>query len=397
MTTYRTGTVSIGANATSLTGTGTAWSSSGVRPGDMLLLAGNIVPIASVNSNTGITLARPWPGAAQSGANYDILLIDDDVRTLVAANLLLQQLTNGTLTSLAGLASAANKMPYFSGANVMALADLTAEARSLLASTLLSRSGNNLVTPSNARLTGGVVTESPSDTTPNRLLKVGDGGLLQPNTSNGIQIDDANLATVSGSFRTVAATLNLPFSSQSFGILDVRTGHSSGVVHQYWAPNYAGGTSGYFVMYARKLSGSTGTWTDWARFLTSANTTVDSNGFVKAASPILRLFGDGSIEEPVQPTGAEVARVSAGLYQISSTLGLAQEGWQIEVPRDHNGNILCHVATAWAAGVLTVTVSEPLWDNGRWVAGDPIDVPAGRWIDIRLHEEPVEEPEPEES
>lgn len=240
-----------------------------------------------------------------------------------------------------------------------------------------------------------VVTESPSDTTPDRRLKVGDGGLLQPGTVNGIQIDDANLATVSGSFRTVAATLNLPFSSQPFGILDVRTGHSSGVVHQYWAPNYAGGTSGYFAMYARKLSGSTGTWTDWARFLTSANTTVDSNGFVKAASPILRLFGDGSIEEPVQPTGAEVARVSAGLYQISSTLGLAQEGWQIEVPRDHNGNILCHVATAWAAGVLTVTVSEPLWDNGRWVAGDPVDVPAGRWIDIRLHEEPVEEPEPE--
>lgn len=387
MTTYRTGTVSIGANATSLSGTGTAWSSSGVRPGDMLLLAGNIVPIASVNSNTGITLARPWPGAAQSGANYDILLIDDDVRTLVAANLLLQQLTNGTLTSLAGLTSAANKMPYFSGANVMALADLTAEARSLLASTLLSRSGNNLVTPSNARLTGGVVTESPTDTTPNRLLKVGDGGFLQASTVNGILVTDANDATTSGSFRTTAETLNLPISSQQFGILDVRTGHSSGTVHQYWSPNYAGGTSNIMALYARKRQGASGAWTEWTRFLTSQNTTVDSNGFVKAASPILRLFGDGRIEEPVQPTGAEIARVSAGLYQISSTLGLAQEGWQIEVPRDHNGNILCHVATAWAAGVLTVTVSEPLWDNGCWVAGDPIDVPAGRWIDIRLHEE----------
>lgn len=131
-TTYSTGTVSVGAGSTAVTGVSTAWLTSGVRAGDMFMASGLCVPIASVNSNTSITLARPWPGAALSGANYDIDYRDDDVRSLAAANTLLQQLTNGTLTSLAALSSAANKLPYFSGASAFATTDLTPAARAVL-------------------------------------------------------------------------------------------------------------------------------------------------------------------------------------------------------------------------------------------------------------------------
>lgn len=68
-TTCSTGTISIGAGSTTVTGTGTAWTTSGIRPGDRLEAAGLGVPIAAVTSNTRLTLARPWPGAALSGAN----------------------------------------------------------------------------------------------------------------------------------------------------------------------------------------------------------------------------------------------------------------------------------------------------------------------------------------
>ncbi|WP_370341703.1 hypothetical protein [Pararhodobacter marinus] len=131
-TLYKTGTLSVGAGSTSVTGTGTAWTTSGTRPGDLLIAGGAVAEIAAVNSATGITLANGWPAATQAAVNYAILQLDDGLRALIAANTLLQALDGGTLTSLAGLGGAANQLPYFTGEHVMALTGLTPWARSLL-------------------------------------------------------------------------------------------------------------------------------------------------------------------------------------------------------------------------------------------------------------------------
>lgn len=177
MTTYSTGTISVGAGSTTVTGVGTSWLTAGVRAGDRLVANGLVGIIASVNTATSITLKRAWAGAAISGGNYDIEYVDDGVRALASASALLQALGAGTLTSLGALTGAANRMPYWSGAGVMAATDLTAEARQLLGSALLGRSGDNLVTAATARITGGAVTQSSSDTTAGRLTKVGDFGI----------------------------------------------------------------------------------------------------------------------------------------------------------------------------------------------------------------------------
>lgn len=53
----------------------------------------------------------------------------------------------------------------------------------------------------------------------------------------------------------------------------------------------------------------------------TVNTTVDSNGFIKKASPIVKLFRDGACELNDESQGVTTERVSEGVYRVSGTLG----------------------------------------------------------------------------
>ncbi|CAI0884076.1 TPA: hypothetical protein ACSTJE_003875 [Serratia fonticola] len=135
---------------------------------------------------------------------------------------------------------------------------------------------------------------------------------------------------------------------------------------------------------------------------TGFNTTTDTNGFIKTASPIVKLYGTGECESNEESQGVTAERVSVGVYKVTGSLGFALEGWNIEVPQDVNGNRLCFVATEAAEdGTITVKVSKRRFDidTAAIVAGEPMDIPEGRWIDLRLEMPPVEEvqsePEPE--
>ncbi|MBJ2154076.1 pyocin knob domain-containing protein [Paracoccus sp. IB05] len=228
------------------------------------------------------------------------------------------------------------------------------------------------------------VTQSVSDTTANRVTRVGDfgiGGGIAATIENVIaNIDSATIPTGSGQ-TTSATTGTFPPGENAFGTLFTMR-YNNTTCLQIWQSALSD------HLYTRRYrSTESPMWRPWRKVWSQSNTTVDSNGFIKSASPILRLFADRT-EEPVQDTGAAFERVSVGVYAITGTQGLAQTGWQIEVPKDHNGNRLCHIATGWAGGVLTISVSEPQWSDGNWIAGAPVDVPEGRWIDLRLHEDP---------
>lgn len=154
----------------------------------------------------------------------------------------------------------------------------------------------------------------------------------------------------------------------------------------------------------------------WCEFWHTGNTTVDSNGFIKKASPIARLSGApekmaddyldgftlaGSVAVNSEAEGVSAERVSIGVYKVTGAVGFAEEGWNIEVPQDVNGNRLCFVETSTGKdGTIYVKVSKRRFDidTAAIVAGDPMDIPDGRWIDLRL-EMPVrgvvEEPIPD--
>lgn len=137
----------------------------------------------------------------------------------------------------------------------------------------------------------------------------------------------------------------------------------------------------------------------WVEFITTANSTTDSNGFLKKASPILRLFADENIEEMegftksgcglVNSEAHEVIakRIDIGHYKIHGSLGFAKEGWYITLPEDANGNkkFFAQYSTD-ENNVITVKTFTKKFDFEKCeiVAGEPIDITEGRWIDIRL-------------
>lgn len=127
----------------------------------------------------------------------------------------------------------------------------------------------------------------------------------------------------------------------------------------------------------------------------SGNTTIDSNGFLKAASPIVKLFADKiepNDEAAEQPLSFE--KLGIGHYLVKGSSGFAKEGWWIEIPTDTHGNKICAVEyQTLENGDLEInTFKKKMNDEGDIVANldAPIEIPTNangepRWIDIRLN------------
>lgn len=123
---------------------------------------------------------------------------------------------------------------------------------------------------------------------------------------------------------------------------------------------------------------------------TTGNTTVDSNGFIKAASPIVKLYADKvEMNEEAADQDVLFEKVDVGHYLIKGSLGFAQDGWYIEMPKDANGNVL--VAVLYQQHEDNTIEVKTLAKKFDEETGDIVpnleklrDIPAGRWIDIRL-------------
>lgn len=89
----------------------------------------------TVDSNTGLTLARAWPGNSASGSAYEIRFTPDASRVLASARHVVELLDGGNLPALSDLESAANMLPYFIGPGVASLTPISSVGRDILAKT----------------------------------------------------------------------------------------------------------------------------------------------------------------------------------------------------------------------------------------------------------------------
>ena len=94
-------------------------------------------------------------------------------------------------------------------------------------------------------------------------------------------------------------------------------------------------------------------------------------------------------------------KVATGHYLIKNTEGFSDDGWYIEMPKDANGNVL--VAVQYKQ-LEDNTIEIKTYAKKRDLeSGDvfhniekPLDIPADRWIDLRLKElqkEVINEPQ----
>ncbi|WP_391487536.1 pyocin knob domain-containing protein [Leclercia tamurae] len=135
-------------------------------------------------------------------------------------------------------------------------------------------------------------------------------------------------------------------------------------------------------------------------FRTEANTAVDGNGFIKTASPIVNVYGDGSVVTNDESEGCTVTRIAVGQYLIEGCLGLNSDAaWGgidggFEIPLDRNkqpkvwldyevnpdGSVMVKTYHREHAGApkFARNIIEGVAD------GDPVDIPAGQFISVRI-------------
>ncbi|QPB12123.1 hypothetical protein [Providencia phage PSTCR5] len=145
----------------------------------------------------------------------------------------------------------------------------------------------------------------------------------------------------------------------------------------------------------------------WVDVLDSNNTTRDPNGFIKIASPVVKVFKD-SCTTNKESEGVTFEKLGVGHYVIHGTLGFNSDGgWGIRggvvVPKDENDQPLLWVNTKILPnGDIEIKTYHRQHDNVpeqfqntriKEIEGDTItyytdgeaaDIPDNTWLDVRV-------------
>ncbi|HAS0824240.1 TPA: phage tail protein [Enterobacter cloacae subsp. cloacae] len=393
------GTLTLTNNSAAVTGSGTAFTTE-LAAGDFIVVTVGGIPytlaIKTVNSNTSLTLVSSYTGPTQAGAAWYAV-------PRVAMNLVTAALVAQSAEALRGLNyDKQNWQSIFSGTGnvTVTLPDgssftgpawnsfttaLNGKADKVSGAVPVNQGGTGATTVESARSNLGLGTSATKDTGTSNGNVIQVGGF-------GIGADSSlasQLASLTDGYR--AGLYRMRGDGAPPSTIGTPVGSGNSIIGLVSVPVYS--TAGFGLAFNRdnlwtgvfdpaNPSGAT-----WKKWWGESNTTVDTNGFIKRASPVIKLFGTGEIECNDEAEGVAASREAAGVYRVTGSCGLNSEGWTVEIPQDINGNFLCFVDIKSADdGELTVSVFRRRFDveTAMIIAGDPMDIPEGRWIDLRL-------------
>ncbi len=140
--------------------------------------------------------------------------------------------------------------------------------------------------------------------------------------------------------------------------------------------------------------------TGWMKLYHTGNTTRASDGTLKAASPIIKLFRDGSCQLNDESEGCTVTRLARGKYLVEGCEGLNSDAaWGgidggFDIPTDRNKQPLIWLDYEVNAdgSVLVQTYHRthpgaPAFARNELQGisdGDPVDIPRDQFVSVRV-------------
>ena len=399
---YNTGTIAI--NGNTATGTGTNWTApaSQVRAGQTIIVMSNpvqLLQISSVNSATSMTVT-PAASPALSGQKYGILVSDNisvdglaqamsqlikeydenigawETFATTSPNQSITVTINGTPVTIPGIGKLAQK-----GSNgALAVAD----------------GGTGATKVEDARKNLGLGSSATKDvgTTAGNIMQVGAFGLGTIN-GDGPLLDamDAFTPTCFSSHQNDGQTqLGLTANTGITSIVVNRGSrptriHQAYILRRTWFSYYGGSSWSYQEAY------------------TTGNTTRASDGTLKAASPVVKVFSDGSYQTNDESDGCSVTRLGIGEYLVEGCEGLNSDAaWGgidggFDIPTDRNkqpliwldyevnadGSVLVKTYHRTHPGAPAFARNE-IQDISE---AEPVDIPRDQFLSVRV-EMPVD-------
>ncbi|HAB4152155.1 TPA_asm: phage tail protein [Salmonella enterica subsp. enterica serovar Infantis] len=395
------GTLTLTNNTDAVTGSGTAFTAE-LAAGDFIVVTvGGIpytLPVKAVNNNTSLTLVSVYTGPTQSGAAWSAV-------PRVALNMVTAALVAQSAEALRGLNyDKQNWQSIFSGTG-----NITVKLPD--GSAWNGPAWNGITTELNKKANASDLGSAASKNTglnSGDIMTVGSFGIGAKDGAYAFEVNDFGAVQVamSGSgLRTYRNNGFLGDGDQSIAQFSptiwVGTGDTWSSLSLPYSPAgkiaVASGTESAGRMVVRLL------WDN-------NNTVVDGNGFIKQASPVVRIFSDGGYETNDESEGVVVTRIQTGEYLIEGCTGLnADAAWGgidggFEIPVDRNkqpriwldykvnadGSILVRtfhrvhpsaptfsqnrIGNTDNDGVFTETVAD----------GEPVDIPADSFVSVRV-------------
>ncbi|EAB1494087.1 phage tail protein [Salmonella enterica] len=395
------GTLTLTNDTDAVTGSGTAFTAE-LAAGDFIVVTvGGIpytLPVKAVNNNTSLTLVSVYTGQTQSGAAWSAV-------PRVALNMVTAALVAQSAEALRGLNyDKQNWQSIFSGTG-----NITVKLPD--GSAWNGPAWNGITTELNKKANASDLGSAASKNTglnSGDIMTVGSFGIGAKDGAYAFEVNDFGAVQVamSGSgLRTYRNNGFLGDGDQSIAqyspTIWVGTGDTWASLSLPYSPAgkiaVASGSESAGRMVVRLL------WDN-------SNTVVDGNGFIKQASPVVRIFSDGGYETNDESEGVVVTRIQTGEYLIEGCTGLnADAAWGgidggFEIPVDRNklariwidyevnadGSVLVRtyhrvhpsappfaqnrIGNTDISGMFTETVAD----------GEPVDIPADSFVSVRV-------------